>query len=115
MIAMTITEFLLARIAEDEAAAMAATKATAMPAFGDTAAESMLGLAESEGADRVAVEHFQRHNPDRVLHDCKAKRRQIAHLIDFMEGDYAPWNETQLRMMAEVYANHPDYDPAWRP
>ena len=70
----TIADFILARVADDEAVAMAALREAAYTHFGDTAAESLLGLATSEGADDVAVQHFRRHDPARVLAECKATR-----------------------------------------
>lgn len=85
---MTLTEFLLARIAEDEAAPLEWQRVG--------------GEAGSLAARRLLAE-------------CEAKRRQIAHLIRFMEGDYAPWNEEQLQIMATVYADHPDYRDEWKP
>ena len=129
MSVMTITEFLLARIVEDEAAATAAQSAASMAYFGDTVADAMLGLAASEGADRVAVEHFRRHNPDRVLAECEAKRRIVRKHRErpgVTGADSAPpdrcstcrshrWPCGTLRELASVYADHPDYDPAWRP
>lgn len=99
---MTITEFLLARIAEDEAVARAATEgpweADAMDAghsrfemnvwitagdAGDTVCD-MGGLQRSHN-EKVALDdgykdaqHIARHDPARVLAECAAKRAIIA-------------------------------------
>ena len=89
---MTLTDFLLARIAEDEATA--------------------INWVRFEVRGGIPGNYVIK---ERVLAECEAKRRQIKHLIDYMEGEYAPWNETQLQIMATVYADHPDYQPEWRP
>lgn len=105
MSGMTLIEFLLARIAEDEAAARAAmAEAQADYFFGDTAAAALLGLAKSEGAEEAAIAHFARHVPARVLAECEAKRWIV---------EVAPSLEGVLGALASVYADHPDYDQAW--
>lgn len=99
---MTLTDFLLARIAEDVEAA--------------TPGE---GWNTEYGIDDVPVQFWDygevHIGHKRFLAECEAKRQQIAHLIRFMEGDYAPWNEEQLQIMATVYADHPDYREEWKP
>lgn len=87
---MSVTEFLLARIAEDES--------KAWDILGDL----------SVHIDETLT------TPTRVIAECDAKRAQIEHLVGFMEGDYAPWNEDQLMIMAAVYSDHADYRPEWR-
>lgn len=77
----SLTDFLLARIDDDEAVAQ----------HGDG------GLME--GA------HF---DPDRVLAECEAKRQL---LIMWHHDSVYP----ELRVMASVYSNHPDYRAEWRP
>lgn len=94
----TLTEFLLARIAEDEAAA-----------------HDRLG----KGALSTSVIlQWQQH---RVLAECEAKRRIVElHAYD--------WNPRGLCMACDIdgpcptlhalalpYDAHPDYDEAWRP
>jgi hypothetical protein len=107
----SLTEFLLARIGEDEAQAREAIAErdrinyVRPPEIPDMTLQSFPDV----GVPAVLV------GPERVLAECEAKRNQISHLIAFMEGDYAPWNEDQLKMMAEVYADHPDFDESWRP
>ncbi|MDB5243970.1 MAG: hypothetical protein JWP57_4596 [Spirosoma sp.] len=86
-VADDLTEFLLARIAEDESAARA------LPSFIVDAAVAY---------ERI---HFARWAPARVLAECDAKRRaremQIADELD--------------RILALPYADHPDYRSEWRP
>lgn len=141
---MTITEFLLARIAEDEAAATAAAKgpwkwegdAGEDEAFMyDANGTSVLsaygmhsqGFLECSGAD---ADHIARHNPHRVLAECKAKRAIIKHAQEATEvekeyDDYEwqgtvqisePWaGDAILLSLAAVYADHPDYQQEWAP
>lgn len=100
---MTLTEFLLARIAEDE--------------------EDPWRGAEIAGADRVVGpdEHAALRADEsaweaRVLAECEAKRRIIEHhnpCDDWWFGD--PSTCPELQALALPYADHPDYDEAWRP
>ena len=134
--APTLTEFVLSRIAEDEASARS-TKALfdALP-FAERAAKQF-----TSGAG------FQRPNglgtDARVLAECEAKRRIVKlHLI--YRGDRIQPIDTSgtdfgcelcgrldalhsdslieaigycdtLRALALPYASHPDYNPDWRP
>ena len=87
----TLTEFLLARIAEDETDA---------------------GGIECFGVD--FLEMYKR----RALAECEAMRAIVArhseHLGLDRSEDYRNGCDT-LRHLAAVYADHPDYDEAWRP
>lgn len=126
---MTLTEFLLARIAEDEAVARAALVEAVYLHYGDTAAEALLGLAEGEGAQAVAVAHFARHDPARVLAECEAKRAAIDAAWDDHERIEGEWGMCQSREqmdakddvpaviahLAAIYSDHPDYRAEWRP
>lgn len=47
--------------------------------------------------------------------DLAAKLRIIDWAVQFMEGDYAPWNETCLQLLALPYAGRPGYQQSWRP
>ena len=124
---MTITEFLLARIAEDEAAAQAASTGPWVW-VGEAAEDSAFlyagdnepviaaygnhteGYIECSDADRS---YIARHDPARVLAECKAKRALIAILTPGQEI----WDGTRwagpLDIMAAVYKDHPNYDPEW--
>jgi len=57
---------------------------------------------------------FSGPTADRVLAEVEPKRRIIEWAIEYMEGDYAPWNETCLQLLALPYADHPDYRDEWR-
>jgi hypothetical protein len=100
---MTIAEFLLARIAEDE-----------------------------DDAERILYDeggmNFRPHSAH-VLAECEAKRRiAVLHLptashrwcISCTHIDALPPNNVEaypcrtLLALASVYADHPDFDPDWR-
>jgi hypothetical protein len=138
---MTLAEFLLARIADDEATATAVTFA---------AAEAR----DFEGGGWYAIEcnsaenetHWYRWTPERVLAECEAKRRIVAahpltthlEIIPDEEWDGVGSDEREnthcaacygcgccedlaeqtpacatLRLLAQPYANHSDFQPEW--
>lgn len=111
---MTLTEFLLARIAEDERHARKLAEADRRP---------VLSLA-------LTVNH-----PGRLLLECDAKRRIVGEhgheTSEYSDGvacvvcswntstggmEYEPngWCAT-LRSLALPYADHDDYDETWHP
>ncbi|MFF2621228.1 DUF6221 family protein [Oerskovia jenensis] len=110
---MRLTEFLLARIAEDEAAAREEDA--------DYAATTLLPTYDSE--------HQARWNTERVLAECEAKRRIVELHFENDPGPDAEcgacgdiggyysqvWPCPTIKALAAVYADHPDYDEAWRP
>lgn len=120
----SLTDFLLARIAEDAAVAAGAyrdsvddegvcheswTDATTAVMWGDTAAIS--GLE----ADYLS-NHIARHDPARVLAECEAKRRIVERCsaVDYaMPSTYLAHGI--LGLLALPYADHPDYREEWRP
>jgi hypothetical protein len=95
---MTLTEFLTARLDEDEA-----------DARGDDGSPTPIGMWD----------------PDRVLAEVAAKRA----IVDMAGRSFVPsdaevvpgMSPTQtmawlnLTYLAALYADHPDYDEAWRP
>jgi hypothetical protein len=127
---MSLAEFLLARIAEDEAhwRRLAAN----LPQVG------------GRMADRFNIGGFDFHPPvpvipAKLLAECEAKRRIVErhHRVDSEEwrpDDWPPSPECagcgfnaveeyrtadvdecpELRLLALPYADHPDYQPAWR-
>ena len=122
---MDITEFLKARITEDEAQAQEAIEERARVAP-DAAAEGPdMGLQSwpDVGVPAVLV------GPERILADCAAKREIIEEHYSRMEegqqgcvlcGHYTldyGWEETgpckTIRALAAVYNDHPDYQPEW--
>ncbi|WP_294567538.1 DUF6221 family protein [uncultured Arthrobacter sp.] len=138
---LSLTDFLLARVAEDEAVAREAGGLAETPwraTYGrqvETARDGYLVTPEDEHSysddptDAVS-EHIARHDPARVLAECEAKRRIVEreterlreqwrrrvdeHRQTFDEWMQPPYGET-LRDLASVYADHPDYRQEWKP
>lgn len=118
---MTLIEFLLARIAEDEEAARSAP--------GDSWEVDSQGCcvlpAEDDWMDNIETHgngsagHIARWDPARVLIECKAKRGVI--MANAPYDDIQVRRQTRdlagatLRLLALPYASHPDYDESWRP
>jgi hypothetical protein len=89
---MTLTEFLLARIAEDQAWARARER-------------------EDFRHHRMSVRRLRHpEDPVRVMADCVAKRR----IVERCDSDHG-LGRVVLAELAAVYANHPDYRDEWRP
>lgn len=91
---MDLTDFLLARIAEDEA--------------------RVEGVRQGEGDP----DFFW--GPDRIRTVCAAHRRIVEHLRTVAEDDceYSGWvwfAEMPLRELAAAHTDHPDYQDEWRP
>lgn len=144
---MTLVEFLLARIDEDEAVARVEFSHNEdwpddMADFGEWAADhdareamfnqqphgSDCGWRMGEMWDPCSCGY-----PARVLAECEAKRRIVArHVPIDYEGpapDFQPrqacricrdeyqdeplWQCLDLRDMAAIYADHPDYQQEW--
>lgn len=149
---MTLVEFLLAQIAEDEAAALAATPgpwesrdlSDAAFTSADNAGwwwvwragvphyagvievdhadpEMPIGMAAITDGDRGAperadAEHIARWNPARALAEVAAKRSvltEIERILPVCIDPMTPAGVVALAM-AQPYADHPDFDPAWR-
>lgn len=104
---VTLTDFLLARIAEDEEVAQPG------------------GLSEDSNAWHAPDGAWY---PSRVLAECEAKRRIIEmhpqtrqYVDDRTLGDGEPRIvdlgldlPAELLVLASVYADHPDYRQEWR-
>jgi len=89
-----LTEFLLARIAEDEAVAMEARP------------EEYLSTRDRSGL-RPGLTNGYAHvecTSGRVLAECDAKRQLIELTIPYVN-----------KLLALPYADHPDYRSEWRP
>jgi hypothetical protein len=132
---VTLAEFLLARIAEDEKAARDE----------EESAPELEGARQRPYVDFPLRGHLDRHTPARVLAECEAKRRivelhQPTPLVDHMEvectcgfddhrsrwcagcgvcvydeGEFArPFgNCPTVLLLALPYADHPDYRQEW--
>jgi hypothetical protein len=105
---MTLTEFLLARIAEDEAIAKRAEPHAEMfdPMYGE----------------QFPVDaHIEHWPPARMLAECEAKRRIVEWLPEddvLGDGWHDGWNHGHryaMQLLALPYVDHPDYQQDWRP
>ena len=132
---MDVTEFLLARIGEDEAVAREAAEwysSVRVNRWDESDRAGMVpdpifysGWEPGEAAAAVETDLAKgRAKNARVLADCEAKRRIVAeqvrerHVID--QGHVTDWTmggwgarHTCLRALASIYRAHPDFDPAW--
>lgn len=120
---MTLTEFLLARIAEDEADAREADSGRWLPEDkGITFEWDADDWHDDETQARLRADtranqnHIANWHPARVLAECEAKRR-IVEMHQRWDGDPNDYGQTEhvLRFLALPYSDHPDYDEAWRP
>ena len=140
----TLTDFLLARIKEDERDARVAMGHSDGRWASWNHRAHQPGLRDLAcGGDRLAElptdidEHIARHDPARVLAECEAKRRIVEGHRDGGEsqgylpdrygdmdhacttcgtfGEYGePWPCSTLRALALPYADHPDWREEWR-
>jgi len=126
MSTQTITEFLEARIAEDEAVALGADHRDGgrwrhdpeyncvWDGTGGAAASNVRPAANSRTG-----EHIARHDPARVLAECAAKRAIIGACLSIEKKKFDDnlWNIDEhdeiLEALAAVYADHEDYDSGW--
>jgi len=92
---MTLTEFLLARIAEDEAQAL----------------ELIRRQRHKRTVRDAELGYIRAFDPKRVADDCEAKRL-IVELSEHGCGD--DYQRVQ-QALALPYADHPDYRRVWKP
>jgi hypothetical protein len=133
---VSFLDFLLARFAEDEAAARAAVEpsAAAGPWITGRVASHLIdtvvyrpspynpelivhaastGYAGRDAADVAA--HIARWDPARVLAECEAKRRRVKALNDRAPHPNAvPLLRKLLALEALPYVGHPDFRAEWR-
>jgi len=137
--AQTLTEFLAARIDEDEAIAQDALHSDAKRP-GEWVTEhhnsqyhdepDRCHIAEDSAGHYWSVahevyipnaEHMARHDPARVLAECEVKRRIVDLAREARETQRAGYGAADyymrdvLRLLALPYADHPDYRQEWKP
>lgn len=128
-----VADFLMARIAEDEAAASLCRGPEWTVEYahqyedGDWAETTLWGggkalasFDDNFGGD--PADHIARHDPARVLAECAAKRAIVERLKkdvdwyaqsdDSWAGGRAAAATDAIRQLAVVYADHPDYREA---
>lgn len=112
---MTLAEFLLARIADDEQQAREAIAERERVAPSYPVPDMDFRAWSDTGVPAVLV------GAERVLAECEAKRHVIElHYSWELHAAGAPLLEVQagaaeaiLRVLATVYADHPDYQEEW--
>ena len=95
---MTLTEFLLARIAEAD--------------------EGCWGCGEYEGCRDQSDLHAREAEANRRIVGLHRRNEVLADLgilIECLEGCIGAYPCETIRALALPYADHPDYDEKWRP
>jgi len=117
---VNLSEFLLARIAEDEVVAQEWPDDRQPPPNGDALWMDALGHAIYQPRARVLAECDSKR---RLIYACT---HEVENWVTIRPGVRQnmpvrmPWGdddlyEDALKFLALPYADHPDYDPAWRP
>lgn len=123
------------RTAEDERADIYAPASAGLIAHGFDRSAVAVGEDGTGGMSAADAEYIVRWDPARVLAEIAAKRA-ILDLHELVtphdDDDLAPWRESQpglqlcrecdwkpfpcptVRLLAQPYADHPDFDPTWR-
>ena len=125
---ITLTEFLLARIAEDEAGAQTGRNDHWRVEGGETWEHQGRPYKLVGGGKHLATFdvdhgtlpsiHIARWSPARVLAECEAKRRIVAEAEKCDGAPRGGWCygcDVALRAHAAVYSDHSDYRDEWRP
>lgn len=124
---MTLTDFLLARITEDEDVALDAAgwdRSGIERATGRWQREGINSVRDADGRIVIygdgpsptdaEVAHIALRDPARVLAECEAKRRIVEQVGNIAwVGSYAV-RDFVLEALALPYADHPDYRDEWR-
>lgn len=120
--AMTVVEFLQARLADDELTALAATDGSprwrSRYDYRDVKDEQghYVVQADTRHPSLEQAAHIARHCPDRVLTEVAAKRALIADYLRLdAAGDLLARGvvENILRLLCSAYSDHKDYNPSW--
>jgi hypothetical protein len=120
---VTLSEFLAARLDEDEYHANVAQlrakspwSTSETPEAGPPGAVSLYDAADDNFAiirGSYLADYLKRLDPARVLREVEAKR---AVLADRWGGpDHQDMWEHVVQLLATVWRDHPDYDPSWKP
>lgn len=92
--------------------------------WGTSAGRLPLHIAESDELRTADGAHIVRHDPARVLREVAAKRRMAEVAVaQWKAAELPPDGHREcaaaralaiLQFLAEPFADHPDFDPAWR-
>jgi hypothetical protein len=123
---MDLTEFLAARLGEDEAIARSAADDRApwqAIITDDRETTHVIDSGEFVIAgwlSDIDARHIARHDPARVLREIEAGRKMLARYqiaLALLPGKYklgyCEAYEEVLKICAGRFADHPDYDKAW--
>ncbi|MFD6552782.1 DUF6221 family protein [Streptomyces sp. NPDC058398] len=137
---MELVDFLLARFDEDAEMARAwpddqrdweVSGARYVTYAASSAQEQVMAIgvggSTPPGWERITVKrdvsglaaHIVRHDPARTLADIESKQRIVANLAavqleqSTLRELRSPLAEVTLRMLAQPYRDHPDFDPTW--
>ncbi|MGW8565670.1 DUF6221 family protein [Isoptericola sp. NPDC055881] len=120
---MTITEFLTARLDEDEAAVRDAELHLERGVITrEISPWELIVDSHPDVLDRTGGRPLVTIHPDRVRAEVEAKR----HIVAYWADPAGQWDARQaeaaraqkdrtLRVLALPYAEHHDYDESWRP
>jgi hypothetical protein len=115
-----LTEFLLARIAEDEAEVAAFDKEWKTTTVARDVPQGLAYITDTEYMSLLV-------DPSRVLAECEAKRRIVERHgrcgtgMGYCDDGGHGWGGedglgcADLADLAAVYADHPDYRDEWKP
>lgn len=130
-----LVAFLRARLDEDHEVARLVLGGNAIAAYkrgkplprwvpspeGDASVWDTDGILRVKFVWAREMDHIIRHDPARVFAEVDAKRQIVAAYeaagepAEDMWGGIAEGLERAVEMLALPYANHPDYQEAWRP
>lgn len=117
---MIITEFIRARLDEEEQTAQAAAGSDVEAGFWTLSDATATQVRDGNGY-RVGGHtwphkgaHIVLHDPARVLREVNMKKRMIEDL-DYGGGEMGDAQGQVIRQLASVYSDHPDYDQKWAP
>jgi hypothetical protein len=120
--AMTLVEFLEARLAEDELMANTAIEGAAdwhvFYAYRDIKDGDghYVVLADAQHPTVGQAAHIARHNPARVLRQCEAGRVVIAEYLRVEALGDEPGRlvaENALKALASAHRDHGDFEQTW--
>jgi hypothetical protein len=131
-----LVAFVAARLDEDEQTARKAfSRLPGQEAGAVWSADYSVGMQVRDGIGHLVVkhswvepiEHMTRFDPKRMLDDVESKRRIVEHCAERLRDWPAERHDSEDREMAMddlatvvkclalPYAEHPDYQEAWRP
>jgi hypothetical protein len=128
-----LTEFITARLDEDEAIAQAVANALARSHWESDghhvfapARPGRIELPITPGIDAELTNHIARFNPARALRDIEAKRRILdrhrncGHGVGYCDDGGGGWELedgtpvcSDKLDLAAIWSDHPDYQPDW--